>query len=218
MSRNPTTVVTANGEAQTRDEATVYVKQLDLFVKVTLLEETPAVPITGMLTIAPAVRKPHLTKKSKRIDCNISSYVLFIVLGLSTSSSTTPAPSSSSSSLEDSVFDVNRCSKIQFEKEVEVRAKSMNPQKPKTKMKMKDTKKYIAIYCMLCRTGFRISERILVDERSPTEPRGNRAPEDQDTSSQLMNFQWGREQKWNRLLMSKVSTCTFRRVRIAISA
>ena len=42
-SRSPTTVVTANGEVQTREEATVNVKQLDLFVKVMLLEESPAV-------------------------------------------------------------------------------------------------------------------------------------------------------------------------------
>ena len=42
-SRSPTTVMTANGEVQTREEATVYVKQLDLFVNVVLLEETPTV-------------------------------------------------------------------------------------------------------------------------------------------------------------------------------
>ena len=42
-SRSPTTVMTANGEVQTREEATVYVKELDLFVKVMLLEEKPAV-------------------------------------------------------------------------------------------------------------------------------------------------------------------------------
>ena len=46
MSRNPTTVMTANGEVQTREEATVYVKELDLFVTVMLLEETPAVLFT----------------------------------------------------------------------------------------------------------------------------------------------------------------------------
>ena len=33
-SRSPTKVMTANGEVQTKEEATVYVKQLDLFVKV----------------------------------------------------------------------------------------------------------------------------------------------------------------------------------------
>ena len=42
-SRSPTTVMTANGEVQTREEATACVKQLDLFVKVMLLEETAAV-------------------------------------------------------------------------------------------------------------------------------------------------------------------------------
>ena len=36
-SKSPTTVMTANGEVQTREEATVYVKQVDLFVKVMLL-------------------------------------------------------------------------------------------------------------------------------------------------------------------------------------
>ena len=35
--------MTANGEVQTREEATVYVKELDLFMTVMLLEETPAV-------------------------------------------------------------------------------------------------------------------------------------------------------------------------------
>ena len=42
-SRTPPTVVTANGEVQTNEEAQVYVEDLDLFVTVQLLEETPAV-------------------------------------------------------------------------------------------------------------------------------------------------------------------------------
>ena len=41
-SRSPTTVMTANGEVQTKEEATVNVKQLDLFVIIMLLEETSA--------------------------------------------------------------------------------------------------------------------------------------------------------------------------------
>ena len=40
--KNPTTVMTSHGEVQTRGEATVYVKELDLFVTVILLEETAA--------------------------------------------------------------------------------------------------------------------------------------------------------------------------------
>ena len=154
-SRNPTTVMTANGEVQTKEEATVYVKELDLFVTVTLLEETPAVLSLGKLCEDHGYtyqwtsgQKPHLTKKGKRIDCNISNF------------------SSSSSSSQDSVFDVNRYTEIQYSKEVEVRVRSfeetcsINQQKPKTIIKIKDAKKYKAIYCMTFRIGCRISKKI----------------------------------------------------------
>ena len=97
-------MMTANGEVQTREEATVYVEEVDLFVKVMLLEETPAVLSLGKLCKDHGYtyhwtsdQKPHLTKKGKRIDCNISNYVPFVVPGLSTSSCTTPTPTSSSS-------------------------------------------------------------------------------------------------------------------------
>ena len=103
--------MTANGEVQTREEATVYVKELDLFVTVMLLEETPAVLSLGKLCEDHVYtyhwtsgQKPHLTKNGKKIYCKISNYVPFVVPGLSTSSSTTPTPSSSSSSLQDSVI------------------------------------------------------------------------------------------------------------------
>ena len=43
VSTSPTTVVTANGEVHTKEEATVSVKELDSFVTVKLLENTPAV-------------------------------------------------------------------------------------------------------------------------------------------------------------------------------
>ena len=48
-SRTSTTVVTANGEVQTNEEAQVYVYDLDLFVTVQLLEDTPAVLSLGKL-------------------------------------------------------------------------------------------------------------------------------------------------------------------------
>ena len=47
FSASPTTVVTANGKVQTDDAATVYVKELDLFVTVKLLEDTQAVLSLG---------------------------------------------------------------------------------------------------------------------------------------------------------------------------
>ena len=58
-SRNPTTVMTGNGEVQTRREATENVKELDLFVTVVLLEEIPAVLSLGKLCeVTHAAGKP----------------------------------------------------------------------------------------------------------------------------------------------------------------
>ena len=114
-SRSPTTVMTANREVQTREEATVSVKELYLFVTVMLLEETPAVLSLGTVCEDDGFsyqwtsgQKPHVTKKGKRIDCNMSNDVPFVVLGLSAKSPTTPTPTSSSSSSRDSVFDESR--------------------------------------------------------------------------------------------------------------
>ena len=42
-SRSPTTVSTANGEVQTREEATVYVKELGIFLTMKVFKETPGV-------------------------------------------------------------------------------------------------------------------------------------------------------------------------------
>ena len=42
-SRSPTTDITANGEVQTNEEATVYVKELEKFLTMKVLEDTPAV-------------------------------------------------------------------------------------------------------------------------------------------------------------------------------
>ena len=46
---SPTTVITANGEVQTNEEATVYVKELDIFLTMKVLENTPAVLSLGKL-------------------------------------------------------------------------------------------------------------------------------------------------------------------------
>ena len=48
-SRSPMTVITANGKVQTHEEATVYVKELDIFLTMKLLENTPAVLSLGKL-------------------------------------------------------------------------------------------------------------------------------------------------------------------------
>ena len=40
---SPTIVITANGEVQTQEEAIVYVKELDIFLTMKVLDNTPAV-------------------------------------------------------------------------------------------------------------------------------------------------------------------------------
>ena len=71
-SRSPSTVMTANGEVQRREEATEYVRELDLFVTVMFLEETPAVHSLGKLCEDPGFSyhwtSGHLTKDGKRLQ------------------------------------------------------------------------------------------------------------------------------------------------------
>ena len=48
-SKSPTTVLTGNGEVQTHEEATVYVKEWDIFLTMKVLDNTPAVLSLGKL-------------------------------------------------------------------------------------------------------------------------------------------------------------------------
>ena len=89
-----TTVITANGEVQTHEEATVYVKELDIFLTMKVLENTPAVLSLGKLCDENGYsyewingQKPHLIKDGIRIICNTENFVPMVVPGLSSSSS-----------------------------------------------------------------------------------------------------------------------------------
>ena len=46
---SPTIVITANGEVQTHEETIVYVKELDIFLTMKVLDNTPAVLSHGKL-------------------------------------------------------------------------------------------------------------------------------------------------------------------------
>ena len=68
-SRSPMTVVTANSEVQTNEEATVFVRELDIVLTMKLLEDTPAVLSLGKLSNEHGYsyewingQKPHLIK------------------------------------------------------------------------------------------------------------------------------------------------------------
>ena len=91
---SPTIVITANGEVQTHEEAIVYVKELDIFLTMKVLENTPAVLSLGKLCDENGYsyewingQKPHLIKDGIRIICNTENFVPIVVPGLSSSSS-----------------------------------------------------------------------------------------------------------------------------------
>ena len=99
---SPTTVIAANGEVPTHEEATVYVKELDIFLTMKVLEDTPAVLSLGKLCDEHGYsyewingQKPHLIKNGIRIQCNTENFVPIVDPGLSTSSSSS-FPSSTS--------------------------------------------------------------------------------------------------------------------------
>ena len=100
-SRNPTTMVTANGEVQTNEEAQEYVHDLDLFVTVQLLDETPAVLSLGNLCSEHGYsyewkngELPRLTKNGIKITCTMDNFVPLVVPGLSSSPSSSSASAS----------------------------------------------------------------------------------------------------------------------------
>ena len=102
---SPTIVITANEEVQTHEEATVYVKELDIFLTTKVLENTPAVLSLGKLCDEHGYsyewingQKPHLIKKGIRIQCNTENFIPIVVPGLSASSSSS-FPSSTSMTL-----------------------------------------------------------------------------------------------------------------------
>ena len=81
-SRAPVTVVTANGEVQTNEEAQVYVQDLDMFVTVQLLEEKPAGLSLGKLCSEHGCsyewkngETPRLTKNEKTITFIMNNFV-----------------------------------------------------------------------------------------------------------------------------------------------
>ena len=108
--------------------------------------------------------KPHLIRDGKRIDCNVSNYVPFVVLQR-------VPPQLHFHLLLHHLHHRIPClmstdtPKIQYQKVVEVRVESfgetrcMKPQKPKTKINMENQKKYKEIYRMNCLNSYRNSER-----------------------------------------------------------
>ena len=97
---SPTIVITANGEVQTQEEATVYVKELDIFLTMKVHENTPAVLSLGKLCDENGYsyewingQKSHLIKNGIRMICNTENFVPIVVPGLTSSSSASSSTS-----------------------------------------------------------------------------------------------------------------------------
>ena len=194
-SRSPTTVMTANGEVQTIEEATVYVKELDLFVTVMLLEESPAVLSLGKLCEDHGYtyhwtsgQKTRLTKKRQENKlqqiklCAVRSPVFIYEFF------TTPTPISSSSSSQDSVFGVNRYTENPAQERSGSTSEDIpwNPLHTTTETENKNiNERREEVQSDLLHDlpdwlqDFREN---LVDERNPSEPRGNLVLGFRDTS------------------------------------
>ena len=89
-----TIVITANGQVQTNEEATVYVKELDIFLTMKVFENTPAVLSLGKFCDENGYsyewinsQKPHFIENGIRIQCNTENFEPIVVPGLSASSS-----------------------------------------------------------------------------------------------------------------------------------
>ena len=88
------TVLIANGEVHTHEEAQVFVHDLNQFVTVQLLEETLVVLSSGKLCKDHGYSNEWVSGQESRF-CKIVNFVLLVVPGLfvnsgSSSSSTTP--------------------------------------------------------------------------------------------------------------------------------
>ena len=86
VSKSPTTVITANGEVHTKEEATVHVKEFDLFMTVRLLEDTPDVLSLGKLCQDHGYsyewtrsQKPQLVKDGSRTMCSTANCVPIVI-------------------------------------------------------------------------------------------------------------------------------------------
>ena len=112
VSRNTTMVFTVNGEVQTNEEAKVHVHDLDLFVTLQILEDTPAVLSPGKLcedhgcSYVWTSGQKNIPFKSIKILCNRENYVPIVVPrtinGLFSSTASTSPASLTQHSTDDS--------------------------------------------------------------------------------------------------------------------
>ena len=172
--------------------------------------------IMGIHTTGPAAKNHTSSEMARELIAIYPTTYQFVVPGLSaSSSSTTPSPTSFSSSSQDSKFGVNRYTENPVPERSgsasgELRGDPLHESKDtENKMKVENQKKYKEIYRMKCLIGYRnsgISWLMKVLQQSLGETQSRKV---KTLPSHLMNFQWSREQKWNRVRVSTVYIRTF---------
>ena len=144
---------------QTHEEPTVYVHDLELFVTVQILEDTPAVlSLRKLCEEHGCGQKPQLTKYGKMVLCNTENIVPIVLPGLSTGSSSSSASSSSTSSPQDTSGGISPGPAIQRSDDTHAQA-SRNRGEP-TKTKTRTTVKHRVIECAISQIGYRSSQKI----------------------------------------------------------
>ena len=163
VSKSPTTVVIATGEVHTKEAATVYVKELDLFVTVKLLEDTPAVQSLGKLFVYhghcyewTSDQKPQLIKDGRRIKCSTENYVPIVVPGLLRGSSSSATSTSPTSVPQEAVAPALHPALTRSESTSSTVRGDPSHEPAETKnTKRKKTKQYGETRCVICQNGWK---------------------------------------------------------------
>ena len=156
--------ISANGEGLTKEETTVYVKELNLFVKIMLLEDKPAVLSLGKLCEDhwynyhwTSGQKPHLIRNGRKIDCDTANYVPFVVRGLPTRSSSSSSPTSPTSSSQETLAPTEHSASTRSEsmsEEVQGNLSHGPAETEKNHIKVTTTRKYEETCRMICQNGY----------------------------------------------------------------
>ena len=217
VSKSPTTVVAANGEVQTKEEATVYVRGLDFFVTVKLLEDAWAVLSLGQLCEDhghsyewTSGQEPQLIKDGRRIKCSTENHVPIVVPGLSTISSSSATPTTLTSVPQEAVTPTLHPASTRSESASRTvrRSPSHEPAETENTTKMETTRPCGETRCVICQKGYKNLRRILwikVLQLMGTHPR-----------VLLLNQLQSCEEKWYRTIT--VFVLTSRRIETVTSA
>ena len=137
------------------EEATVYVKELDLLVTVKLLDDTPAVLLLGTLCDDHGLVRNHISLRWQT-HTSTENYVPIVVLVLSTSSSSSTTHTSPASLPQAPVVSALRQATTRSESTSgQARGDlSLEPTETENTQKMRTRTWHMETRCMICQDGY----------------------------------------------------------------